>query len=519
MICSKPAGPARRATVLALLAVVLIVLILFVGYLLDIGYICCVKAQLQDIADGSAIAGTSQLLDRNELTGSPDQSTELNNARNEAVLVSSQNQAGGISISLDPNTSNSTGGDVVIGYLGNPNLNRNPLTFNSGIPPTAFSPPLLYLPSIVSLNLPFITPPTTTTTYRSLNSAQITARRDNQGNGTLPLLFGGITGWNNIAVTATATATYEDNIRGFQIFPNGPSTSKLLPFAMDVNTFGAMAAGLSSIDLYKYNPNLPVPPNTYASRVSFADLSIPTLLANSSSALSILLNPSLYNFNPNQLQAPLNPALTALLPGDGIKESLLVPLVIPDISLNLLGIQIPLLNLGQPVSVGNFGTIYIGSTTGSDATFLRQVTYGPDQADFAAMGGSFMLGSDGTLVVPGNTGLTATIKTLLLSIKGQPRVIPLYQSVSSPGLLSGILGGGNNINYTIVGFGGIVILDVLDIPSINFPLLGGSTPVGIKLFIQPEFVIDATAVGGGFGLTGSNSSTSRFVYRPIALTR
>lgn len=528
-------SPTRRGAILVLVAVLLIVLIAFVGLAVDTGNITLAKTQLQNVADSAAVAAASQLLDRDELKGSPDQSTEIVAARNLAQSLATSNQAGGASIALDANNPNSTSGDIVVGYLANPMGDRNALALNTGTPPVAFSPPLLFLPAVTSIPVPFVTPPTVNSTYKSANSVQIIAHRDGQRNGALPLFFGGVNGFKNIGLTATATATYEDNIIGFRIDPNGPATSKLLPFAMDVNTYGAMAAGLSSLDLYRYDPTIAPTGNDYSARVKFADLSLGTLLSNTGSALSILLDPTRYTFNPtnlsNPLSAPLDPALAALLPGDRIKETLLIPLLVPDIILDpvlaLLGIKSEILNklpiLGNPVRIGNFGTIYIGNGNGSNADFVRQLQFGPNATDFAAMGGSFKLGSDGILVVNGDAGLTATVKTLLASIKGQPRIIPLYQKTTTPGGLSGLLSaivGQTPVTYTIVGFGGIVILDLLDIPDrLNLFGLGVGGVIGLKLLAQPEFVIDPTAIGGGAALSNGGKMTSRFIYRPLAISR
>ena len=127
-----------------------------------------------------------------------------------------------------------------------------------------------------------------------------------------------------------------------------------------------------------------------------------------------------------------------------------------------------------------------------------------------------------TLMMKGDTLVNSTLKQTLLSIKGQPRVIPLFRpkpQALAPQLL------GPQVDVQIVGFAGIVILEVFDIqgtpaiPGVKNPLTGQwitqpfpGTPQSVRVLFQPEFVIDATAVGGG-------NNSSRFVYRPLRVSR
>jgi len=142
---------------------------------------------------------------------------------------------------------------------------------------------------------------------------------------------------------------------------------------------------------------------------------------------------------------------------------------------------------------GNFGTVDIGSANNSTSDIERQILYGPNKADFAVLGGKIELNGTGTLVLEGDTGISAGFKDELTAIKGQPRIIPLYRAP--------VTGNGNNSRFTIVRWVGCVILDV--------QLTGGNKQV----IIQPEFCIDSTAVGGG------PVSDSSFAYKPLQLSR
>ncbi|MCO6439266.1 MAG: hypothetical protein J5J06_19415 [Phycisphaerae bacterium] len=149
---------------------------------------------------------------------------------------------------------------------------------------------------------------------------------------------------------------------------------------------------------------------------------------------------------------------------------------------------------GTQLPPGNFGTVDIGSPNNSTSDLSRQIRTGANEADLAWFGGEFKLGPDGYVMVNGDTGLSAGIKDDLSSIIGQPRAIPLFDQVS---------GNGNNSQFRVVGFAGIVILDV--------KLTG---PMSKKqVVIQPAFVVDDAAI------TAPGSGSSYFVYQPVTLVR
>jgi hypothetical protein len=142
---------------------------------------------------------------------------------------------------------------------------------------------------------------------------------------------------------------------------------------------------------------------------------------------------------------------------------------------------------------GNFGTVDIGSSNNSTADISRQIRDGISAQDLAYFGGELRLGSDGTLLLNGDTGLSAAIKDDLESIKGKPRSIPLFHSVSGPG---------NNAYFVVTAFAGIRIM--------NVKLTG---PMAKKcVIVQPAVVVDNGAVT-------DPAVTSYYVYRPVALCR
>lgn len=141
---------------------------------------------------------------------------------------------------------------------------------------------------------------------------------------------------------------------------------------------------------------------------------------------------------------------------------------------------------------GNFGTVDIGSPNNSTADIARQILYGINADDLSYFGGELRLGDDGTVLLNGDSGLSAGVKDELEEIKGQPRAIPIFSQVSGPG---------NNAMYTVVGFVGIRIM--------NVQLTGKMS--NKNLIIQPAVVVDdSTVVDPGPG-------PSYYVYRPVQL--
>jgi Flp pilus assembly protein TadG len=141
---------------------------------------------------------------------------------------------------------------------------------------------------------------------------------------------------------------------------------------------------------------------------------------------------------------------------------------------------------------GNRGTVDIGSSNNSTCDISRQIRDGVSPSDLAHHGGQLALDENGRLYLNGDTGISAGVKDDLASIIGKPRIIPIFSQVAGPG---------NNAQYTIIGFGGIRIMNVK---------LTGS-PSSKKVVIQVAPVVSRGAIASSTG-----SSTS-FVYSPVWL--
>ncbi len=145
-------------------------------------------------------------------------------------------------------------------------------------------------------------------------------------------------------------------------------------------------------------------------------------------------------------------------------------------------------------SPGNRGTVDIGGSNNSTKDIARQITDGVSSDDLSHFGGKLEFDANGKLPLNGDTGISAGVKDELASIIGQPRMIPIFESVSGPG---------NNATYTIVKFVGVSVLEV--------KLTGSMSQK--RVTIQPAYLVT------GGGIPASGGSPSQFVYSKPYLVR
>lgn len=378
----------RQGAIVVLTAFLLLFLVIMVAFAIDIGYIQVAKVQLQQAADAAALAATAELIDDEALTGTPGLTDEIASARTLAVQYAAANKICQAAPVVDPNTGNSSVGDVVVGYLSDPSDPAGAMNF---LDPETY------------------------------NSVQVRVQRTTARNGEIGLFFAPVFGSNSQGVQATATAAILRNIKGFQA-PSSGENIGMLPFALDLETWNNMLAGGGS-DNWTW------------------DATSGTLTHGTDQVREINLYPQ---------------------------------------------------GTGSP---GNRGTVDIGGNNNSTNDIARQILHGVSASDLAQMpGGKVALGSDGTLSLNGDTGISAGVKDELSAIRGQPRVIPIFSTVS---------GNGNNAQYTIVAFVGIRVLDV----KLTGPMSGK------RVTIQPAIVqVDGAIAGDG-------TQTSQNVYSPVWLVR
>lgn len=145
-------------------------------------------------------------------------------------------------------------------------------------------------------------------------------------------------------------------------------------------------------------------------------------------------------------------------------------------------------------SPGNRGTVDIGGSNNSTADIARQIVDGISPADLDHHGGKLEFDANGELYLNGDTGISAGVKDELASIIGEPRIIPVFASVS---------GNGNNANYTIVKWQGIRIMAV--------KLTGSMSQKHVTIQICPVLT---TGV-----IPSSTTGTSSYVFSPVVLVR
>jgi Flp pilus assembly protein TadG len=145
-------------------------------------------------------------------------------------------------------------------------------------------------------------------------------------------------------------------------------------------------------------------------------------------------------------------------------------------------------------SPGNRGTIDIGSSNNSTADIARQILHGISPSDLEYHGGKLEFNAEGTLALNGDTGISAGVKDELASIKGEPRIIPIFSTVS---------GNGNNANYTIVKWQGIRI--------VNVKLTGSMSQKNVTIQVAPVMTKGA--------IPSPTVGPSSYVYSPVVLVK
>ncbi|HXK93750.1 MAG TPA: pilus assembly protein [bacterium] len=252
------------------------------------------------------------------------------------------------------------------------------------------------------------------------NTVQVTTRRTTAVNGPIQMLLGAFTGLQEVSVESRASATLDDRVIGFDA-PEG-ETVGILPFTMYKHAWDCV-----------YNP-------------SYVQISELCPAQNGEDHYAYVGGEVIKN------------------QGDRIPEVKLYP--------NKAGI------CEFPDAPGNFGTVDIGLNNNSTDDLCRQIRYGLNHADLRALDGMVMeQGLDGKFrkLLQGDTGVSNAVKEALEAIKGKPRVLPVYDSLSDPG---------NNCIYEIVGFVGVRVMDVKMTGALE----------DRHVVVQPCFVTDSRAI-------------------------
>jgi hypothetical protein len=140
-------------------------------------------------------------------------------ARTRAVQYAAFNEVCQSAPVVDPNTSNSQAGDVVIGYLA------------QGADPQG---------------------PLDTADPQKFNAVQIRVRRVSSQNGEVPMFFGKALGLSSVATEGIATAVIEKNVKGFRT-PDDNETLNVLPYAIDQETWNNLINSGSGSDNWRWD--------------------------------------------------------------------------------------------------------------------------------------------------------------------------------------------------------------------------------------------------------------------------
>ncbi len=211
----------RQGAVMVLAIGLLIMLFAFTALAVDIGYITLTRAELQKSADAAALAANLELYSGWGVAKTKTSSEVAAAARNAAVAVASQNEAGGLSSTfIDPNV------DVRLGHR-QWSEDAEKWGINWGVTP--------------------------------YNVVEVTVRRNNYGsaNGDLPLglWFAPVIGPENAVLKVSSIAA----LRPAGAVRKIPGmTVGILPFTLDVGTWGALMDDMMKDkvgqDKYSYDP-------------------------------------------------------------------------------------------------------------------------------------------------------------------------------------------------------------------------------------------------------------------------
>jgi len=448
----RPSRPTSRTGAVAILTVLLIVMIIgCVAMAVDIGFVMLTKTQIQAAVDASALAAGTELLPGlgRYATATPAEVSAA--ASQQAIVFASHNVAGDAAAAyVDQNR------DISFGRA-QFNAATGEWEKNWGATP--------------------------------YNMVRVVVRKDQDGSGTadrpLPLMFAPILGINTqpLAATATAVLLAAD---GFRVPPGG-TNANVLPFAFRELIWRRRDAvedyldGNPGIDVADVVPDHYVPAVDRRGRTMtdqrgqtiWADPTFPPAEGTvpvSAYSPSIARNGSLevdgagnqimvqdifdsYGYIENE-----DGSFTVTEGPDGILEVDLYP--------EAAG------RAGN--TAGNSGTIDFGASNNSAADISRQIREGLNDYDLSFYeNNEIVFNPDSPLDAEGDTGISAgPIESAMNDILGEPRAIPLFESVTGPG---------NNAIYRLVDIVGVRVLEAD---------LSGSDK---HIYIQPGPYIDGAA--------------------------
>lgn len=215
-----PKNQKRRGVSFAFVVVSLVMMLGMASMTVDIGMMYRARNEAQAAADAAAMAAAWRLMDQNRLRGTSFVTSVNDAARATAASFAAKNPIINEAPTLDLNTGNDTGGDVVLGRLVNPNSASEALSFAD---PARF------------------------------NAVHVLLRRNEVRNGPIDLFFAAAFGHETAEISASATAAFYDGVVGWRV-TDTTGNAGLLPFALHVNAWNNLMAGtVTTGDQYSYN--------------------------------------------------------------------------------------------------------------------------------------------------------------------------------------------------------------------------------------------------------------------------
>jgi hypothetical protein len=194
----KSSNRNRKGTVLILTMFMMVALMGLLALAVDLGYLMMVRSEMQRTADAAALAAGWDLIDEQVLSGNGNPGWCVENARATAGSYAGFNLVcnDGPGLAFE---------DMVAGHIANPFEPNAQMTYED---PSRF------------------------------NTVWVRIRKSTEQNGAIPLYFARALGFDSSTGEAQATATFINNIAGFQS-PSSPEAwnPMVLPFTMDEPTW------------------------------------------------------------------------------------------------------------------------------------------------------------------------------------------------------------------------------------------------------------------------------------------
>jgi Flp pilus assembly protein TadG len=209
----------RRGVTVPTVVFIMIAMLGFLAFSFDLGRVALVRAQMQNAADASALAGASGLATDNLILSNFNQSADLTTA---TTLSQTFAQANKYDLNASRSVVFNTNTDITFGYLSNPS--------NLGS----------------ALN--------TTETTSPKNSVQVNTYVNSTHGGSLSYFFAPVLSQSATGVTATATATVQLYKVGTMKAISG-YRAQILPITMSYSDWLAMVNKQTGNDNYSYDPS------------------------------------------------------------------------------------------------------------------------------------------------------------------------------------------------------------------------------------------------------------------------